>query len=455
MTIAVMLDFSGESLSNRDGIFVHTYHLVEAWLKYDLEIHIEVWVYSHAERSARDFFDELMKNYGRRIIVLSDSACHRRAGWREKVYEVLCKVLKICEKILNEISLVGMGKAVAHKADVYEKKKSEALHNFVRCFQNESKADICYVPFVTLEMALRCKKIAVIQIHDLFTFQFYRLFVRQSNPPALYFWYNWKVKKLLTAYAKAGAVFVSSSDYTVKNQIQRYIKAIDTEKCEVILFPPLLSEFDEKDLPSKQEFKEKIGVIGRYIAFPSQNRPNKNLILLLKALKEVREKGHFVKLVTTGCMKDVRMTNDFCKKNKGLVIEVGNLRPKELFFFFLYSDLVVCPNLIEGIGISGQALEALKIGGIPVIHARTIGIEEVLKKVGLTIDTADLNWVDPFDSHGLAEKITEVLEDSERCIEKQKMVVKAFEKIKWSDVSARYLDIFRKRIDSEGELRNK
>src|SRR5699024_9944602 len=109
-------------------------------------------------------------------------------------------------------------------------------------------------------------------------------------------------------------------------------------------------------------------------------------------------------------------------------------------------DMVVCPNLIEGMGISGQALEALKIGGIPVVHAKTLGVEELLEKIGMTMDTADLNWVDLDDSHGMAQKIIDVLQNPEKYAQKQKEIIKAFERITWHDVADEYLTLFEKQI---------
>ena len=80
-------------------------------------------------------------------------------------------------------------------------------------------------------------------------------------------------------------------------------------------------------------------------------------------------------------------------------------------------------------GISSQALEALKIGGIPIIHARTLGMEGFLEKIGMTFESADLNWVETDDSHSMAQKIIDVLQNPEKCIQKQKVIRKALEGI--------------------------
>lgn len=447
MTIAVMLDFEGENLSNRDGIFLYVYHLMNAWLEYCENIYIEVWVFNHSRKEAERFLEDLRKRYGSRIVVCSDFGYTRKNRVRYFCDHRMQIILSHTARLLRVCSMKSLEKAVMHKAEVYGKKSEEAKSDFEGCFQSESKAEVCYVPFVTLGKALKCNRPVVLQVHDLFTFQFFYLFMKESNPPALYCKYNRRVKRLLTQYAKKGTIFVSSSEYTVRNQIQKYIPAIKEEQCEVILFPPLLSQFDGDNLPDKKSFKDRFKIPERYIAFPSQNRPNKNMILLLKALKKVNDRGYSLKLVTTGRMQDVRATQKFCRNNGSLVIEIGDLSEKDLFCLYKYSDMVVCPNLIEGMGISGQALEALKIGGIPVIHAKTLGIEGLLNRIGLTWETADLNWVDVSDPESLSNEIIEVLKNPEWCIRKQSHIMDAFNFVKWEDVASRYLNIFERIVN--------
>ena len=447
MTIAVMMDFEGESLSNRDGIFLHSYHLIKAWLEYNKKINIEIWVFKHSQKEAEAFFEELKNHFGDRIMICSDCAYRSINCMKSFFWTGMKKILENVERKFFSCFTEGIDQAIIHKAEVCGKKADEARHHFVKAFKAESKSDICYVPFVTLRKALKCNRPVAVQVHDLFTFQFYHLFMKESNPPALYFKYNLRVRNLLTGYAKKGAVFITSSEYTVRNQILKFIRAITEQQCKVILFPPLLSQFEDETLPSKKDFLEHFGISGSYIAFPSQNRPNKNLILLLKALKEVNEEGHPLTLVTTGRMEDVRATREFCEKNTHLpIIEIGDLSSRDLFCLYKYSNMIVCPNLIEGMGISGQAMEALKIGGIPIIHVKTLGVEKLLEKLGMSINTADLNWVDLDDSHGMAQKIIEVLQNPEKSVQKQKEIIKAFERITWRDAADEYLILFEKQI---------
>lgn len=443
MTIAIMLDFSGEALSRRDGIFVYLHHLLAAMLKYEGEIYIEIWVYSHAEEEAAALFKELIDLYGTRIRICSDRMTADNRKIRYFTNCLLKRGFMVGQRLAECCKAERAGDILKHKAEIYERKVEECQHDLIRAFEMGSGADVCYVPFVTLKTALACGRPAVVQVHDLFTFQFYDLFKEQTNPPALFFKYNMRVRKILSGYAKQNAKFVSSSEYTIHNQILRYIPDIREHNCKAIAFPPLITQFDAAEIVPRKEFMNKMGIDCRYVAFPSQNRPNKNLILLLRALKLVNERGHRIKLVTTGRMKDVRATGEFCRENPGLVLETGSLSERDLYSLYKYASMVVCPNLIEGMNISGQGLEALAIGNIPVIHVKSLGIETSLKRAGLDFETADLNWVEPDDICGLAEKIIDVLHDPAKCVQKQLNVIKAYNRISWQDVVKDYMKLFK------------
>ena len=176
---------------------------------------------------------------------------------------------------------------------------------------------------------------------------------------------------------------------------------------------------------------------------PETNRPNKNVILILKALKIVNDEGINIKLVTTGKMEACNSTAEFIKGNSDLVVELSDLSMKELFCLYYYSEMVVCPNIIEGLGISAQCLEALSISK-PVIHAKSMGVSESLKNVGLNFDTAKLNWVELDDYIGLANKITYVLNNHEEVVRSQRNVYEAYSKLTWKDVANEYICIFEK-----------
>ena len=247
-------------------------------------------------------------------------------------------------------------------------------------------------------------------------------------------------------FARSGTFFTNTSEYTRREQLLKYTN-VQKEKTAVIPFPPLIKDFDEKNGLNKEDFKKRYNIPGKYMAMPSQNRPNKNWGVVFKALARLKQCGKPFYFVTTGHVADFpdddRLIKDLGIKD--LIIEIGLLSPQELYSLYKYADLVVAPTIIEGLGISGQALEALKVG-LPVIHSKSLGIEESLQSVGLTLDTAPLNWFGLDDDETLAIKIQEVLAAPKTHIEKQKCVLSAYLKRTWHGVAESYVKIFEHEI---------
>ena len=332
------------------------------------------------------------------------------------------------------------------KALFYQNKYNESFFNLEKAIKGFSNANVCFVPFVTLQTALKLDIPKVVQVHDLFTIQFYDLFKNKTKTLANYKKYNKNVINNLNNYIIQNAKFICSSNHTKKYQILKYLPTLTADDCNVISFPPLVYKFRENEVLDENTFREKNKINGDYIAFPSQNRPNKNLIQLLEAILKVNQNGIDIKLVTTGKMNDLKDTSVFLKKHKKLIIEVNKLELNELYCLYKYSKMVVCPNIIEGMGISGQCLEALSIGNIPVVHVKSYGILESLQSVGLDYDSADLNWIDIGDVEGMTRKICEVYNNPAKHITKQKDIVLAYEKKSWKQVCQEMLHVFNEAI---------
>ena len=100
--------------------------------------------------------------------------------------------------------------------------------------------------------------------------------------------------------------------------------------------------------------------------------------------------------------------------------------------------MVVATTIIEGIGMSGQIMEALKIGGIPVIHGISDGLPDAFASRGLSLQSMDLNWFEKYDYETLAEKIIDVLDNPQKHIEKQKHIIEKFCALNWKDTADKY-----------------
>jgi glycosyltransferase involved in cell wall biosynthesis len=303
-----------------------------------------------------------------------------------------------------------------------------------------SEADLVFptYPMLPLALSFNCRKI--MQIHDLFYLANRDIFVHQT--PSIDE-VNKKLTDILNNYAYHNTIFVSSTTYIRDYHVLKHIPAIRIEQTRVIPFPPMIKNPDAYTLPEKKYFLEKYDLPERYIAFPSQVRPSKNVIAILQALLILKTKSITVTFVTTGSLRHSLPVLEFANKHelKEQIIETGDLSEEDLIVLYKYSSLAICPNIIEGFGMSGQCLEALTVGNIPVIHAKSLGMKESLKNVGLTFETADLNWFDFDDYPGLAERIENVLNDPKPHIEKQKHILAHYTKITWEYTAKKYLEL--------------
>ena len=441
MRIAFFMDFS-ISINRREGITAYCGYLMNGLLEQFPSLELEVWVHQFNKKCFRSEYSDIIEKYGDRVFVYSGDDFPSTTK-KEYIHITKYYIYKAIHKICSILKLERIKRAASYRADYQYIAHFQRETDISNIANSNSKAQVVFVPYPGLQAALKINKPCVVQVHDLFTFPLIKLFNEESMSKHGFTKGNKVVKRIMERYAKKGAIFVSSSEYTRDTQILRYIKGVTKSQCEVISFPPMYTHFDSKNVLSEEEFREKYSIEGKYVAFPSQNRPNKNVIQLLKALKILNDKGIEVKLVTTGSMLSCNSTAKFVKQNKNYVIELGNLTLDELYCLYKYSEMVICPNIIEGLGISGQCLEGLAVGK-PVVHVKSMGMEDSLKSVGLNYETAKLNWVEIGDCEKMALMTEYVLNNKEQVIEDQKSVLEAYSKMSWRDVAVRYIEVFNK-----------
>lgn len=163
------------------------------------------------------------------------------------------------------------------------------------------------------------------------------------------------------------------------------------------------------------ENKKKILYVGNL-------KPHKNLITLLKALKEMK-RDDVVLLLVGKAFKSVDL--DKQEREMGIyqqVIHTGMVSKEELIDLYNLADVFVFPSLYEGFGI--PPLEAMACG-TPVIAADNSSIPEVVGEAAILVAGKD--------EKKMAEKINAVL-DQENL--RNELVQKGFLRIKkysWTD----------------------
>ena len=305
----------------------------------------------------------------------------------------------------------------------------------------KSKADIAFSDIVALTNTHLFSGPKVFMLHDLLTIPLANLF--KSLVPDIK-GLNQKTIENLKQYIKENTHFVTGTPYIRNKHFFKYIS--NKDNCTVIHYPPMLHDYSKTQLTPEKDIREKFGITGPYTFYPSQNRPNKNLILLLKALKRLKDKNINFTLVTTGKIETLRETLEYVQQNnlQDRIIETGSISEQELYTLYKYSSIAVVTTIMEGPGMPQQVLEPLTIGNIPVICTKCFGVKESLTTFGLFPENIDLNWIDITDDKGLANKIKKVLSNPLPHIEKQKHIIDAYIKRSWKDVAHDYMTIFKK-----------
>jgi glycosyltransferase involved in cell wall biosynthesis len=304
-----------------------------------------------------------------------------------------------------------------------------------------SHADCFLIPIVTLENGLDLDFLKLVILHDLVTLEFYEYFINENIK-----WKDWIQfgKKCAEEYGKQGAFFCGISRYVIKNQLLKFIKTVEEEKTDFAYHAPMIPADIEKCIIQKEIIFRKYGIKCPYIFYPTQIRPYKNLIVLLKALNLLKNRGVNIQLVLTGNFEHDKTSQRYLEDNylSENIIFCGNLTEPELYGLYLYADVTVTTSLFEG-GFPLQALESLLMD-TPVILAKISVTVERLEYEGFNTDTCGLKLFNPEDANELANKIMEILQNRVRAVREQSAVKNKFAEYTWDNVSRKYYDLFTK-----------
>jgi glycosyltransferase involved in cell wall biosynthesis len=176
----------------------------------------------------------------------------------------------------------------------------------------------------------------------------------------------------------------------------------------------------------------------RFLFYPSQFRPSKNVLSLLRAyyhLLKVRYIGH--KLILTGNPADMPEIGDFIRDHNlaNDVLCLPGLTVSELAACYKLADLAVNPSLSEG-GCPFTFSEALSVG-TPVVMARIAVTEEVITNPELQ----SLMLFDPYIWQDMADRIEWAIQNRDKLRSIQIGAFKAISRRSWDDVVADHVAI--------------
>jgi len=432
-------------ISLEKGFFVHCRFLLEALLVQYPDFGVEIWTYSFNLYEVKKAFGAIILNNPDRVFIYDESRFLKINS--NQIYRIPVKK-KV--KILAHSILYLLFRSDRFKRGIINNSRKKFIPN-VRLFENAllnaykscSKAKVIYLPGAVFRVAEKLRLPKVIAVHDLFTVSHRDLFIKDSKWIDMH---NTIVISNLKAFARQNSVFVSSTEYIARYHTYRFVPGVRRNQIRVIPFPPLIKRLSDLEDGTASDIKTKQHSIeSEYIFYPTQIRPNKNVITLVKALEYLFIKYHLdLKLVTTGRIKDSAELSSYVEKNnlQRTVIEVGTLSDQELAAYYAHSRIVVIPSIIEGMGISGQCLEALYMGNIPIVHAISDGIDESLASVGLDRYSADLNWFLYNDYQQCAEQIYTAYTEREKTIKKQAGIIGHYLALNWTEVAKKYYELF-------------
>jgi len=241
---------------------------------------------------------------------------------------------------------------------------------------------------------------SIVTIHDL-------IFIRY---PKMYKYMDRKIhfKKFLFAAQNADVVIAISEQ--TKRDIVEFLH-VKEEKIKVV-YQGCHSYFKEEQTTVFKEFvKKKFNLPDNYILSVGTIEERKNLLLSVKAIKDLE----VVLVVVGGKTRYYDTVRRFIIENDMLhkVLFLENVELKELVALYQMADLFLYPSLFEGFGI-------------PIIEALYCKTPVITSKGGCFSEAGGPGsiYVSPTDKKELKEKIEEVLSNE---VLREKMIVNGFE----------------------------
>jgi glycosyltransferase involved in cell wall biosynthesis len=195
---------------------------------------------------------------------------------------------------------------------------------------------------------------------------------------------------------------------------------------------------------SLQALRGRLGLAGRYLLYAGQQKPYKNVGLLLEVLKHLRAEPGFadLQLVLVGA-REAGAGIEAAIARLGLeaaVVQPGYVRDEaQLIALYQGASVFVFPSRYEGFGL--PPLEAMA-AGVPVVSSNRASLPEVVGNAGLLVDPDDvLEWT---------RSIKRVLsEDALRAM----LIDRGHERVRdfsWQRTAEATLDVYRSVVSARG-----
>ncbi len=257
-----------------------------------------------------------------------------------------------------------------------------------------------------------------------------------------------KAKYNRKAMAARADRLIAVSDNT--KQDLKELFQIDDEKISVInngVDERFFSEVPESRDEIKKELADKFHIEKDYVLFIGTLEPIKNLTRLIHAFKIFKEnakrKGqrHDYQLVIGG--KRGWLAKEYLQIAKDFGLEddvkfLGYVEGDDLKKLFKNAKLFIMPSLYEGFGMT--VLEAMA-SGTPSIISDIFPLKQIARDA--------VEYIDPYGTEEIAEKIEQLIENQER---KNELKIKGIERAKefsWKKCAQETLDVYKQVANKE------
>jgi glycosyltransferase involved in cell wall biosynthesis len=250
-----------------------------------------------------------------------------------------------------------------------------------------------------------------------------------------------RARRRLPLMAKASTMIITATE-SVKREICEHLRVEDGK----VAVTPYAPRRNFRPLPPEQivEVRKRLHIAPDFLLFVGTIEPRKNLITLVKAFEEIlRTTSWRPQLVIAG--KEGWLSEElFSYIQQSSVTEhirfVGYVSDPDLRALYSSCRMCVYPSLYEGFGL--PPLEAMACGA-PVITSR---IPSIVEAVGTAA-----SLVSPTDVQGLAQAITQLLEDQNKRSHFASAGIQRAAEFTWEKTARATLDVYEEALKREGK----
>lgn len=250
----------------------------------------------------------------------------------------------------------------------------------------KEKIDIFHSPSFFGPVSSECK--VIMTIHDMI----HVLFPEESSIVHKVYY------RLIVKKAANNASRILTVSENSKRDLVNYLK-IPPEKI-VVTYNAVGGDFRRSNEDKIEEIKGRFGINGKFILYVGNQKPHKNIGLLIEAYQQLRGRIEY-QLVIVG-QKDRLFQKGLKGKKLEGAIFTGEVSDELLPHFYSGADVFVSPSLYEGFGLPIIEAFACKT---PVVAIRTPSLDEIMGNAGLIVDAGSTDK--------LANAIHEVLSNDD------------------------------------------